>query len=199
MSTSAADTPQDFEAKHGLTPVPHRLTEDTLATDPWADVRVEDPKGRSSANRRPETVQARAAKRQAQRAHGGLSEIQHAYIEWLLDPDRDPKTEREFAAQVGVAPRTLSHWKYKVPKFRDAWEKRANELNVSMARVQQVINALWKAATSPSPKHAHGDPAAMKLYLEYVGKYTPVQKRIVEDRSIKEMTIQELLDIADAE
>jgi hypothetical protein len=105
------------------------------------------------------------------------------FIEWLVNPERQGN-QKEWAEAHGIHVNTLFNWK-KQKFFRDEWEKRAAELNVSPERTQAVINAIFKAAKN-------GDTSAAKLYLEYINKFTPTQRVITEDKGVQSLTDEEL-------
>jgi len=115
-----------------------------------------------------------------------------AFLEWLLSFPRDPATQEEYAKQHDLAPRTLRRWKAD-PRFRKEWEARSNDLNLSIERVQSVIDNLHKIASERAD--AAGVKAAM-AYLEFVDRYTPRKRIVVEDDRIETMTQEELLAIA---
>jgi hypothetical protein len=51
----------------------------------------------------------------ADRAVGKVAERQ-LYAAWLYDPNRVPRTQKEFARQIGVSEATLSDWKKTSPE-----------------------------------------------------------------------------------
>lgn len=110
-----------------------------------------------------------------------LSGVKAAFIEWLVDPNRG--TQADFAREHDVAPKTLSRWK-REPDFREVWDRRCAELNVDPGRVQEVLDALHRKA-------AEGDSRAANLYLQYIDRFTP-RKIVIEDKSVKDMTDEEL-------
>ena len=96
------------------------------------------------------------------------------FLEWLLlRPDRQPVTQREWAAEHGVHEDSLRRWK-RDPRFRREWEARAAELNIHVERVQTVIDAVYREA-------AQGDVKAAALYLQYIDKFTPKRRVLVDD------------------
>lgn len=94
-----------------------------------------------------------------------VSDLQAEFIDWMLDPQRSG-SQNEFARTHNVAASTLSMWKKKDGIFKNEWERRAAELNVSVDRTQAVIDAVFAAATT-------GDVKAATLYLQYIDKFTP--------------------------
>lgn len=94
-----------------------------------------------------------------------VSDLQAEFIEWLLDPAKEG-SQNEFARTHNVSAATLSMWKKRDGIFKNEWERRAAELNVSVDRIQSVINAVYESAKN-------GDVKAATLYLQYVDKFTP--------------------------
>lgn len=116
-----------------------------------------------------------------------LTEAQLGFLDWLVDPSKTKGTQNEFARKLGVNGGTLTKWK-KDPFFRDEWEKRLAELNVSPDRIQNVVDQLYRAAVSdPTGK-------AALSYLAYIDRYTPAKKIVVEDRAVKDLTDDELAE-----
>lgn len=114
-----------------------------------------------------------------------VSSTQIEFIEWLCDMDR-VGTQIEWATTHGVSRDTVSRWK-REPLFVDAWNARLKELNVHPVRIQRVLDAIWQKAVD-------GDSKAASLYLQYVEKFTPQQKVIVRDKTISEMSDNELAE-----
>ena len=97
-----------------------------------------------------------------------------SFLEWLLlGHDRKPLHQYEWAAENGVHEDSLRKWK-RDPRFIREWDRRASETNVSPERVQGVVDALWAKA-------AEGDVKAAGLYLQYVDKFTPKRRLVVDD------------------
>tara|TARA_B100000686_G_C16534629_1_gene834133 strand:- start:476 stop:907 length:432 start_codon:yes stop_codon:yes gene_type:complete len=95
------------------------------------------------------------------------------FLDWLLSEDREPRTQKEWASDRGINDRTLRRWKSD-PRFVREWDRRAAELNVHPERTQSVVDALYKQA-------AQGDVKAATLYLQYIDKFTPKRRVLVED------------------
>ena len=95
-------------------------------------------------------------------------------LDWvLLGPERTPPTQKEWAAENGMHEDSIRRIKRDV-RFVREWDRRAAELNVHPERTQTVIDALYGAA-------AGGDVKAASLYLQYVEKFTPKRRVIVDD------------------
>ena len=115
------------------------------------------------------------------------------FLEWLLQgPERDPKHQYQWAEENGVHEDSVCRWK-RDPRFVKEWDRRASELNVNPERVQGVVDALWRKA-------ADGDTKAAALYLQYIDKFTPKRKVVVDDdRDATNMSDSELADELEAE
>lgn len=114
-----------------------------------------------------------------------LSEAQDQFIEWLVDPNR-VGSQNDFARKLGVNPGTLSKWKKDGP-FKEKWEKRLLDLNVSPDRIQQVVESLFVNAVGSGPQSVK----AAELYLRFVDRFTP--KEIHETRgSARDLSDEEL-------
>ncbi len=122
----------------------------------------------------------------ANRPQGNVaSELQEEFIEWLLDPEKEG-SQNEWARTHNVTPSTLSMWKKRDLIFKNAWERRAAELNINPERVQALVNTLYR-------KGADGDVKAIELYLRFTEKYTPkVDLGKPSETSLSEMSDDEL-------
>ena len=97
-----------------------------------------------------------------------------SFLDWLLlGLDRVPATQRDWAAENGVHEDSLRRWKRDV-RFVREWDRRAAELNVHPERTQAVVDAWFVAA-------AAGDVKAASLYLQYIEKFTPKRRIVVDD------------------
>ena len=95
-------------------------------------------------------------------------------LDWvLLGLERTPATQKEWAAENDMHEDSIRRIKRDV-RFVREWDRRAAELNVHPERTQTVIDALYGAA-------AGGDVKAASLYLQYVEKFTPRRRLIVDD------------------
>ena len=78
-------------------------------------------------------------------------------------------------------------------RFIKEWDRRAAELNINPERVQSVIDSLWQRASD-------GDVKAANLYLQYIEKFTPRRRVLVEDeRDIAAFSDEELASALEAE
>jgi hypothetical protein len=105
------------------------------------------------------------------------------FVEWLVSMEKTPSTLRAWASEHGYAERTVYSWK-KDRRVRRAIEERCDEVNLSPDRVQEVINAVFKAATQ-------GDMKAAQLYLQHADKLAP-KRIVVEDRTLSQLSDEEL-------
>jgi hypothetical protein len=114
-----------------------------------------------------------------------LPEQWSEFIDWLVDPLRSPATQKEWAVLHGLNPDSVTRWK-RHPDFVREWESRARVLNVGVERTQAVVNSLFAAATS-------GDTKAASLYLQYIDKFTPKHRVVVEDAEVEGLSDADLL------
>ncbi len=95
-------------------------------------------------------------------------------LAWLLQgPDRDPKHQYEWAAEAGIHEDSVRRIK-RDPRFAKEWDRRAAELNIHPERTQSVIDALHQQAVG-------GSVQAASLYLQYIEKFTPKRRVLVDD------------------
>ena len=107
------------------------------------------------------------------------------YLDWLLSEDRQPATSKAWAAENGFNDRTVRRWKAD-SRFIREWDRRAAELNVHPERTQSVVDALHAAAVA-------GDVKAASLYLQYIEKFTPKRRLVVDDdRAVSGLSDAEL-------
>jgi len=120
-------------------------------------------------------------------SQGGLvmPEKQSLFLDWLLTPEgeREHRSMKAWADAHHVNVRTLSEWK-KDRRFRSEWERRADAMNLSVDRIQNVMNTIYQAA-------ANGDVQAAKLYLQEVQKVRP-PKLQEEDAELSSMSDDDL-------
>ena len=113
-------------------------------------------------------------------------------LEWLLmGPDREPTTQREWATLHGVHEDSLRRIK-RDARFAREWDRRAAELNIHPERTQSVIDALHQAAVG-------GSVQAASLYLQYVEKFTPKRRLVVDEPEASELSDGELADELEAQ
>ena len=111
-----------------------------------------------------------------------------AFLDWKLQgPDRDPKHQYEWAELNGVHEDSVRRWK-RDPRFIKEWDRRAAELNIHPERTQGVIDSLHAAAVG-------GSVQAASLYLQYIEKFTPKRRVVVDDeREVVGLSDLELAD-----
>ena len=113
-------------------------------------------------------------------------------LEWFLKgPDRDPKTQREWAAERGCHEDSVRRIKRDV-RFAKEWDRRAAELNIHPERTQSVIDSLHQQAVG-------GSVQAASLYLQYVEKFTPKRKVVVDEREVSGLSNDELVEELEAQ
>jgi hypothetical protein len=114
-----------------------------------------------------------------------MPRLQSEFLDWLLthDSEREHHTIKDWSAAHGVAATRPALWK-KDRRFRREWEDRAAAKNISVDRLQNVIDTLYEAA-------CNGDVNAAKLYMAHVEKLRPSQ--VVEpDRDVERLSDDEL-------
>ena len=114
-------------------------------------------------------------------------------LDWLLQgPDREPKHQYEWAAENGIHEDSVRRIK-RDQRFVREWDRRSAELNVHPERTQAVVDALFVAA-------AAGDIKAASLYLQYVEKFTPKRRVVVDDeRLAASLSDEELFEELESE
>ena len=108
----------------------------------------------------------------------------------MQGPQRDPKHQYEWADLNGVHEDSLRRIK-RDPRFMKEWDRRAAELNIHPERTQTVIDALFAQA-------ADGDVKAASLYLQYIEKFTPKRRLVVEDKDASSLSDLELAEELEA-
>ena len=114
-------------------------------------------------------------------------------LDWLLQgAEREPRTQRDWAAENKIHEDSIRRIK-RDPRFIKEWDRRTAELNINPERVQSVIDSLWQRASD-------GDVKAASLYLQYIDKFTPKRKVVVDDeRDIQGYSDEELAEALEAE
>ena len=113
-------------------------------------------------------------------------------LDWLLQgPDRDPRTQYEWAAENGVHEDSIRRIK-RDQRFAKEWDRRCAELNIHPKRTQSVIDSLHAQAVG-------GSVQAASLYLQYVEKFTPKRRVLVDDREASGLSDVELADELEAQ
>ena len=114
-------------------------------------------------------------------------------LDWLLQgPDRDPRTQYEWAELNGMHEDSIRRIK-RDQRFAKEWDRRAAELNIHPERTQSVIDSLHAQAVG-------GSVQAASLYLQYVEKFTPKRRVVVDDeRDASGLSDLELADELEAQ
>ena len=109
-------------------------------------------------------------------------------LDWLLQgPDREPRHQYEWAAENGIHEDSVRRIKRDV-RFAREWDRRAAELNIHPERTQSVIDSLHQQAVG-------GSVQAASLYLQYIEKFTPKRRVVVDDdRDVVGLSDDELVD-----
>ena len=98
----------------------------------------------------------------------------------------------EWAAENKIAADSIRRIK-RDPRFAKEWDRRAAELNIHPERTQSVIDALHAQAVG-------GSVQAASLYLQYIEKFTPKRKVLVDDdRDVGGLSDAELADELEAQ
>ena len=113
-------------------------------------------------------------------------------LDWLLQgPDRVPKHQKDWAKENNIHADSIRRIK-RDARFAKEWDRRAAELNIHPERTQGVIDALHAQAVG-------GSTQAASLYLQYIEKFTPRRKIVVEDRDAAAMSDDELANELEAQ
>lgn len=114
-------------------------------------------------------------------------------LDWLLQgPDRDPRTQYEWAELNGMHEDSVRRIK-RDQRFAREWDRRCAELNIHPERTQSVIDSLHAQAVG-------GSVQAASLYLQYVEKFTPKRRLVVDDeREASGLSDVELADELEAQ
>lgn len=114
-----------------------------------------------------------------------LDSRQLQYLEWLVTPapDRIPRTQGEFAKQMGIDSTTCRRWEKK-PFFKKEWDKRVNEIQGSPERTQRLLDALYAKALD-------GDNRAAQLYLQATNRLVPATV-VVQSNAASELSDSDL-------
>lgn len=114
-----------------------------------------------------------------------MPQQQSDFLDWLLSDPKDPATKNLWCEANGVHPDTPKRWK-RDRRFQEEWEKRAREKNISVDRVQSVVDSLHQAAIN-------GDVKAASLYLQYIDRFTPKRVVKVEGEDTSSLSDEDLL------
>lgn len=111
--------------------------------------------------------------------------LQSEFLDWLLtlDQEKEHKTVKAWADAHGITSTTCTSWK-RDRRFLREWEERAASKNISVDRLQNVINTLYEAACK-------GDVNAAKLYMQHVEKLRP-PVQVEADTDVADLSDEEL-------
>ncbi len=128
-----------------------------------------------------------------------LTEKQLEFIEWLVTPkdERDPPFQREWCAATHTDQTTVYRWRHSNPLFIAAWNKRLEEEHLAPEKIGGMMDRLTKIAAHSSDRES---VAAIKLYMEIVGKMAPKKLDIEAGPKVRDLSDGELaLALAAAE
>jgi len=113
-------------------------------------------------------------------------------LEWLcsIADDREPRTQRELAEELGARPEDLSKWKAE-PDFLAAWETRYRKTVGSPEKAHAVLNALHETAVDRTdPRQVQ----AARAYLEAIDVVKPkkVDVTVTQGKAAKDLSDDEL-------
>jgi hypothetical protein len=114
-----------------------------------------------------------------------IPDIQSKFLDWLLSDPQDPPSRSEWCKENNVHYDTPKRWK-RDKRFNEEWDRRAREKNISVDRVQSVVDALHQAAVN-------GDVKAASLYLQYIDRFVPKRVVKLEDADTKALSDEDLL------
>lgn len=112
------------------------------------------------------------------------------YLKWLCTPpkERDPKTQTDLAAQLGIDRQTLHAWK-DTKEFLEEWERLYLKTIGNPSRKQEIMDTLYRTATdADDPKHVQ----AAKQYFDIEGSVKPAKMQIEVTGSAKDMSTEDL-------
>lgn len=118
-----------------------------------------------------------------------MPEVQSEFLDWLLSlPEERPegqKNEAQWARVHGYSStEPLRNWK-KNDRFRAEWTKRAAAKNISVDRLQNILDMLYRRAI------VDDDVAAAARWMGWVEKYMP-PVRVERDEEAAGLSDEEL-------
>lgn len=118
---------------------------------------------------------------------GSLPPHAQAAVDWLCTPPSeraaDEKSQSAWCVKHGFHYGAITQWK-RDRRFQVAWQKRADEVNMSTDRIQRVIESIHKAAVG-------GDMKAAALYMQFANMMAP-KRIVVEDKTLAGMSDAQL-------
>lgn len=114
--------------------------------------------------------------------------LQSEFLDWLLclPSERKEQTEAAWAASHKVAASTVTAWK-RNDRFRAEWARRAAQKNVSVDRLQMILDMLFAKAMEDN------DTVAATKWLSWVERYMP-PVNVERDEEAANLSDDELLD-----
>lgn len=107
------------------------------------------------------------------------------FVDWMYARARTPATQTEWAREHGIHPDSVKRWK-RNPHFKAYMEARAVEINLSPERIQDVLDAIYTAASN-------GDVQAAREYLRWAERFLPPPTPPAPPPSAEQLTDEELL------
>ena len=113
-------------------------------------------------------------------------------LDWLctIADDREPKTQKDLAEELGARSEELSKWKAE-PDFLAAWETRYRKTVGSPEKAHAVLNALHETAVDRTdPRQVQ----AARAYLEAIDVVKPkkVDVTVTNGKAAKDLSDDEL-------
>lgn len=116
---------------------------------------------------------------------------QREYLEWFIDPERFPRTQKDWCDQHEVDESTVRRWR-KDKRFQAELAKAYTVVNLSPERVQEVIDSMHRKAV------LEGDVKAAQTYLQYIGRFEPPKRVVIEDKGVEGLSDEELAAVLQA-
>lgn len=121
-----------------------------------------------------------------------MPELWVSLLDWLMaGSDRSPRYQYEWAEKNGCHEDSVRRIK-RDPRFRRDWDARCAELNISPERTQSVVDALHAQAVD-------GNTQAASLYLQFIDKFTPKRRVVIDEAAVEGMSNGELAEALEAE
>lgn len=114
------------------------------------------------------------------------------FLEWLcqIGDDREPRTQKELAEELGTTPAELSHWKAD-PDFLAKWEALYRKTVGSPEKAHAVLSALHETAIDRTdPRQVQ----AARAYLESIDAVKPkkLDVTVTQGKAAAQLSDEEL-------
>ena len=122
----------------------------------------------------------------------GMDWRKQRFLEWLcqIGDDREPRTQKELAEELGASAADLSHWKAE-PDFLAKWEALYRKTVGSPEKAHAVLNALHETAIDRTdPRQVQ----AARAYLESIDAVKPkkVDVTVTQGKAASALSDEEL-------